>query len=68
MVRIGGLELNKSIVASIGKAPLDSAIKAKKLGADLLELRIDLLDVEARKILPELKRLGLPLIITNRMM
>ncbi len=67
MVRIGGLELNKSIVASIGKAPLDSAIKAKKLGADLLELRIDLLDVEARKILPELKRLGLPLIITNRM-
>lgn len=68
MVRIGGLELNKSIVASIGKAPLDSAKNAKKLGADLLELRIDLLDVEARKILPELKRLGLPLIITNRMM
>ncbi len=67
MVRIGGLELNKSIVASIGKAPVDSAIKAKKLGADVLELRIDLLDVDARKILAQLKKLSLPLIITNRM-
>lgn len=67
MVRIGGLELNKSIVASIGKAPVDSAIKAKKLGADVLELRIDLLDVDARKILAQLKKLSLPVIITNRM-
>lgn len=67
MVRIGSLELNKSIVASIGKAPVDSAIKAKQLGADLLELRIDLLDVDARKTLQELKKLGLPVIITNRM-
>lgn len=67
MVRIGGLELNKSIVASIGKAPVDSAIKAKKLGADLLEVRIDLMDVDARKILAQLKKLGMPVIITNRM-
>ena len=67
MVRIGSLELNKSIVASIGKAPVDSAIKAKKLGADLLELRIDLLDTDARHVLAELKKLGLPVIITNRM-
>lgn len=67
MVRIAGLVLNKSIVASIGKAPVDSAIKAKQLGADLLELRIDLLDVDARTALQELKKLDLPVIITNRM-
>ncbi len=65
MVRIGSLELNKSIVASIGKNPIESAIEAKKLGADILELRIDLLD-DVRK-LPELRKLGLPVIITNRM-
>lgn len=64
-MRIGDLELNKSIVASIGN--LDSAIQVKMLGADLLEIRIDLLDVDARKLLMDLKRLGLPLIITNRM-
>jgi 3-dehydroquinate dehydratase-1 len=68
MVRIAGLDLNKSIVASIGKTPVDSAIKAKQLGADILEIRIDLLDVDAHKTLPELKNLGLPVIITNRMM
>jgi 3-dehydroquinate dehydratase-1 len=67
MVRIGSLELNKSIVAAIGKNPIESAIKAKQLGADMLELRIDLLDADARKILPALKKLSLPLIITNRM-
>ncbi len=67
MVRIGSLKLNKSIVASIGKSPVDSAIKAKKMGADLLELRIDLLDTDARQALAGLKNIGLPIIITNRM-
>jgi 3-dehydroquinate dehydratase-1 len=67
MVRIGSLELNKSIVASIGKNSIESAIKAKQFGADMLELRIDLLDADARKILQALKKLGLPVIITNRM-
>lgn len=67
MVRIGSLELNKSIIAPIGEAPIDSAIKAKKLGADILELRIDLLGADARKILAKLNKLGLPVIITNRM-
>lgn len=67
MVRIGNLDLNKSIVASIGKKPLDSAIKAKQYGADLLEIRIDLLDVDAHGLLMDLKKPGLPLIITNRM-
>ncbi|MCZ7393650.1 MAG: type I 3-dehydroquinate dehydratase [Candidatus Methanoperedens sp.] len=67
MVRIGSLELNKSIVASIGKNPIESAIRAKQLGADMLELRIDLLDADALKILQALKKLSLPVIITNRM-
>jgi len=64
MVQIGDLKLNKSIVASIDN--LDSAIKAKQLGADLLEIRIDLLDVDARKLLMDLRMLDLPIIITNR--
>ncbi len=67
MVRIGSLKLNKSIVASIGKSPVESAIKARKLGADLLELRIDLMDTDAPRALAELKNPGLPVIITNRM-
>lgn len=67
MVRIGSLELNKSIIASIGEAPIDSAIKAKQLGAHIVELRIDLLGADARKILAKLNKLGLPVIITNRM-
>jgi 3-dehydroquinate dehydratase-1 len=67
MVRIGGHELERSIVASIGKNPLDSAKKAKKLGADILEVRIDLLDMDAHTALSEIKKLNLPVIITNRM-
>ncbi len=67
MVRIGKLELNKSIVASVGGNPIECAIRAKKVGADILELRIDLMQEDARKILPELRKLGLPVIITNRM-
>ncbi|MFZ3059914.1 MAG: type I 3-dehydroquinate dehydratase [Candidatus Methanoperedens sp.] len=67
MVRIGGLELERSIVASIGKNPLDSASKAKKLGADILEVRIDLLDMDALLALSKIKKLDLPVIITNRM-
>lgn len=68
MVRIGSLELNKSIVASIGRKPVESALKAKQLGADILELRIDLIEAEAdaSKTLQALKKLGLPVIITNR--
>ena len=68
MVRIGSLELNKSIVAAIGKNPVESANKAKELGADILEMRIDLLDdySEAGMILQEMKKTGLPILITNR--
>jgi 3-dehydroquinate dehydratase-1 len=67
MVRIGNLVLNKSIVASIGENPVESAIKAKKLGADILEMRIDLLRSDAHQALLSIKKTGLPVIITNRM-
>ncbi|HEY9205638.1 MAG TPA: type I 3-dehydroquinate dehydratase [Candidatus Methanoperedens sp.] len=66
-MRIGGLNLKRSIVASLGKNPVDSAAKAKELGADILEIRIDLLDVDARQLLQDLKKPGMPVIITNRM-
>ncbi len=67
MVRIGSLEFERSIVAVIGKNPLDSAKRAKKLGADLIELRMDLLDMDAHEAILEIKKYGLPVIITNRM-
>ena len=67
MVRISNLVLNKSIVASIGKNPVESAIKAKKLGADILEFRIDLLRSDIHRSLLTVKKTGLPVIITNRM-
>ncbi len=66
MVFIGGLNLNKSIVASISDNPLESGLNAKRLGADILELRIDLLGADTQ-ILRELRKVGLPVIITNRM-
>lgn len=67
MLRTGGLVLNKSIVASIGKNPIALAARAKRMGADILELRLDILDSDAQAVLPELKKTGLPVIITNRM-
>ena len=67
MARIGSLTLDRSIVAAIGEAPVDSSKRAKELGADILELRIDLLEVDARRSLQHMRRTGLPVIITNRM-
>jgi 3-dehydroquinate dehydratase-1 len=67
MVSIGSLILNRSIIAAIGENPISSAKKAKQLGADILELRIDLLSQKPHGVLEELKNLGLPFIITNRM-
>lgn len=58
---------NRSVVAPIAKDPVNTSIKAKDLGADILELRIDLINEDTFKILIELKKLGLPVIITNRM-
>jgi len=67
MVSIGSLTLNRSVIAAIGENPVSSAKKAKQLGADILELRIDLLSQNPQGVLEELKKLGLPVIITNRM-
>lgn len=67
MVSIGSLTLNRSVIAAIGENPVTSAKKAKQLGADILELRIDLLSQNPQGVLEELKKLGLPIIITNRM-
>lgn len=58
---------NISVVASIGKNPESTSIKAKQLGADILELRIDLIEEDPERIIKELKELGLPIIVTNRM-
>lgn len=67
MVQIGSMRLDRSIVAAIGENPVNSAKRAKQLGADILELRIDLLEDDARPVLLEIKKTGLPVIITNRM-
>ena len=67
MFHPGSLKLNSSIVASISEKPIRSAIRAKELGADILEVRIDLIHEDAQQTLKDLKKLGLPLIITNRM-
>lgn len=67
MVCIGNLTLNRSVIAAIGENPVSAANKAKLLGADLLELRIDLIPGKPQGVLAELKKLRLPVIITNRM-
>jgi 3-dehydroquinate dehydratase-1 len=67
MVSIGSLTLNRSVIAAIGENPIISANKAKALSADILELRIDLLSQKPHGVLEEIKKLGLPVIITNRM-
>ena len=67
MVIIGHLSLNRSVVAAIGKDPVGSAKKAKELGADILELRVDLFAEQPHASAREIKKLGLPVIMTNRM-
>ncbi len=67
MVQIGNITLNRSIVAAIGEGASGSAKMAKELGADIQELRIDLLDSDAYLALQDIKKTGLPVIITNRM-
>ncbi len=58
---------DRSIVATIGRNPGKTSIKAKELGADILELRIDIIPEDPGEILKQLKKLELPIIITNRM-
>ncbi len=73
MIHIGQLDLEKkaAVVAVILEKPLETSRKAAKMGADLLEIRLDLLgirDLETaaetiRKVKSETE---LPVILTNR--
>lgn len=73
MIHIGPLDLEKktAIVAVILENPLETSKKAAEMGADILEIRLDLLgirDLEAaaetiRKVKSEIR---LPVILTNR--
>jgi 3-dehydroquinate dehydratase-1 len=73
MVWIGQLDLDKGpgIVAAIGSDGLVTASKAKSMGADILEVRIDLLGInypdDLAGLLQGLKeKVRLPIIVTNR--
>lgn len=73
MVYIGQLDLDKGpgIVAAIGSDAMTTALKAKSYGADILEVRIDLLGIDDPDDLTRLlqglnEQVGLPIIVTNR--
>lgn len=73
MLSIGPLDLKTkaAVVATIGEKPLETAKKAASLGADVLELRLDLAGIKtpeaAAGIIGKLKsETGLPLLVTNR--
>ncbi len=73
MVRIGHVDLGKGpgIVAAIGTDPIQTASKARSMGAHILEVRIDLLGIKDAKALLLLldklhEQVGLPVIATNR--
>ncbi|MCL7414693.1 MAG: type I 3-dehydroquinate dehydratase [ANME-2 cluster archaeon] len=73
MVQIGQVDLEKGpgIVAVIGSDALDTAKRARVLGANILEVRLDLLGIrdtnEAIALLKDVKeQVGLPIIGTNR--
>lgn len=74
MVRIGNFDLDKraALVAAINEDPLIQAKAAASQGADILEIRLDLLGIdtpeEAADILRKLQSdTGLPCIATNRL-
>ncbi|MBW6518704.1 MAG: type I 3-dehydroquinate dehydratase [ANME-2 cluster archaeon] len=73
MVWIGNVDLGKGpgIVAAIGSDALNTAKRARVLGASILEVRLDLLGIrdadEATALLDDMKvQVGLPIIATNR--
>lgn len=73
MVWIGHLDLDKGpgIVAVIGSDPMTNGIRAKNLGADILEVRTDMLGLtdpgDLAGLVQRLKaHTGLPIIVTNR--
>lgn len=75
MTRIGNFDLEKkaAVVAVIndGLSPLENSGKAAEMGADVLEIRLDLLGIRdsglAVETIAKIKaETGLPLILTNR--
>jgi 3-dehydroquinate dehydratase I len=73
MIHIGQLDLEKkaAVVAVILEKPLETSRKAAEMGADLLEIRLDLLGIRDLEIAAEILRkikseTGLPVILTNR--
>lgn len=73
MVHIGPLDLEKkaAVVAVILEKPLETSKKAAEMGADVLEIRLDLLGIRDLEIAAETigkikSETGLPIIITNR--
>jgi 3-dehydroquinate dehydratase-1 len=73
MVSIGKFDLDRkaAIVAAIGDDPVETARTAKELGADILEIRIDLLGIrdlkDARQVIENVRSsTNLPCIVTNR--
>ena len=73
MTQIGSFDLEKkaAVVAVILEKPLETSKKAAEKGADILEIRLDLLGIRdlerAAEIIREIKsEAGLPVIVTNR--
>jgi len=73
MIHIGPIDLEKkaAIVAVILENPFETSKKAAKMGADILELRLDLLAIrdpeKAEELIGKIKfETGLPVLITNR--
>ncbi len=74
--RIGDVELGSApvIAAVMRRLSIDAAARAKAEGADMIELRLDLLDAEERRLEEILEfltgqameELNMPVIITNR--
>jgi len=73
MTHIGSFDLKKkaAVIAVILEKPLETSKKAAEIGADILEIRLDLLGIRDRDTAAETIRkvkseTGLPVIITNR--
>lgn len=73
MTQIGSFDLEKktAVVAVILEKPLENSKKAAEKGADILEIRLDLLGIRtperAAEVIREIKaETGLPIIVTSR--
>lgn len=72
MTQIGSFDLEKktAVVAVILEKPLENSKKAAEKGADILEIRLDLLGIRnperAAEVIREIKaETGLPIIVTS---